>query len=154
MKKSEDRPNILFCLFHFAGMISTRSTCSRLQTGCLIVSPDFKEIFSYGYNGNAQGLPNKCDCDEEGNCGCIHSEVNALIKVRTRSQDLIMISTHSPCLACAKLIINSNIKIIYFRTFFRDREPIKLLLSQGIRVERILFRKSSEPIFSDPLKGN
>lgn len=51
-------------------MMSRRSTCSRLQVGCAITSPDYRYVYGVGYNGNATGLPNQCDCKTPGNCGC------------------------------------------------------------------------------------
>lgn len=53
-----------------AGLLIGRSTCDRLQVGCVIASSDYRKILAWGYNGNASGLPNKCDSDEPGKCGC------------------------------------------------------------------------------------
>ena len=46
----------------------------------MITSTDFRKVLAVGYNGNATGLANSCDRDEAGNCGCLHSEENAVIK--------------------------------------------------------------------------
>jgi deoxycytidylate deaminase len=51
-------------------MMSERSTCARLNVGCVITSVDFRYVYSVGYNGNASGLHNGCESTEPGNCGC------------------------------------------------------------------------------------
>src|SRR6266550_2535309 len=60
--------------------LAKRSTCARLQVGSVITSGDLTQVLGIGYNGNARGLPNRCDGTEPGRCGCIHSEANALVK--------------------------------------------------------------------------
>ena len=62
-----------------AGLLIGRSTCKRLQVGCVIASEDYRKILAMGYNGNASGLPNECDSEEVGKCGCLHAEENAVI---------------------------------------------------------------------------
>ena len=64
----------------FACDLARRSTCSRLQVGCVVVAEDFSRVFGIGYNGNARGFSNTCDRTEPGNCGCLHAEDNALLK--------------------------------------------------------------------------
>lgn len=53
-----------------AQMMAERSTCARLHVGCVITSTDFRYVYGVGYNGNASGLPNGCDSEEPGKCGC------------------------------------------------------------------------------------
>jgi deoxycytidylate deaminase len=50
--------------------LAKRSTCARLQVGSVITTGDLTQVLGIGYNGNAKGLPNRCDSDQPGNCGC------------------------------------------------------------------------------------
>ena len=54
--------------------LAKRSTCARLQVGSVITTGDLTQVLGIGYNGNARGLPNRCDSTEPGSCGCLHSE--------------------------------------------------------------------------------
>lgn len=122
----------------FALAISRRSTCSRLSVGTVITTPDFRKVLSIGYNGNAAGLPNRCDREESGNCGCLHSEENAVINCDApRSTDKIVFVTHLPCPMCAKRIINmGNVCKVIFKNDYRIRDAV--LLFAAVRIP--LFR--------------
>ncbi|MCK5800982.1 MAG: hypothetical protein KAI47_27530, partial [Deltaproteobacteria bacterium] len=72
--KEKQRPTLPQIFGQFARLVATRSTCKRLNVGSVVTNGDFTRVLAIGYNGNARGLPNTCDRDEEGNCGCIHSE--------------------------------------------------------------------------------
>jgi deoxycytidylate deaminase len=50
--------------------LAKRSTCARLQVGTVITTPDLTQVLGIGYNGNARGLPNRCDSTQPGACGC------------------------------------------------------------------------------------
>lgn len=120
-----------------ARTLARRSTCRRLQVGTVITSTDFRKVLAIGYNGNAAGLPNCCDRDEPGNCGCLHSEENAVINCDApRSIEKIVFVTHLPCVQCAKRLINlGNVRKIYYGQDYRVRDSIRLLESVGISVE-------------------
>src|SRR5205823_1745376 len=81
---------------------------ARLQVGTVVTDQLLENVLAIGYNGNARGLPNKCDSAVPGNCGCIHSEVNALVKAPGSARDKVVFVSASPCVMCAKLIINSG----------------------------------------------
>jgi len=130
---TEKRWSLLWYLMDFVDGIKRRSTCSRSKVGALITDETMETIYAYGYNGNARGLSNKCDSEEVGNCGCIHAEVNTLIKPRNRVEHPIMISTHSPCPNCVKVIINAQIKTFIFAQWYRLHKPVALLLDAGIK---------------------
>jgi dCMP deaminase len=85
-----------------------------------------------GYNGNAKGLPNRCDSTVPGSCGCIHSEVNALVKAPGAMRDKVVFLTDGPCVACAKLMINSGVTHVYYRRPYRDPSGLELLESAEI----------------------
>ncbi len=119
----------------WADTAAYRSTCDRLAVGALVFSKDFRRVLGYGYNGNYSGGPDKCDRDEPGNCGCIHAEINALIGC-SKEEDMIMVVTESPCIDCAKCIINAKIKTLYYGREYRNDEGLKLLKSK-IKVIKI-----------------
>lgn len=115
-------------------IVATRSTCLRLSVGAIITDCKMSNILSIGYNGNYAGGPNTCDSLEEGFCGCTHAEINSLVKADNSVSDRIMFVTDSPCKACAKIIINSQIAKVYYRNEYRLTEGINLLKKVGIKV--------------------
>ncbi len=112
--------------------MATRSTCKRLNVGSVVTNGDFTRVLAIGYNGNARGLPNTCDRDEAGNCGCIHSEINALLKLDYTEPEKIMFITDSPCVACSKAIINAGIQHVYYLREYRVSTGLGLLRGAGI----------------------
>src|SRR5207245_5241121 len=82
--------------------LAKRSTCARLQVGSVITTGDLTQVLGIGYNGNAKGLPNRCDSDQAGKCGCLHSEQNALIKAGAQLPGKVMFVSASPCVMCAQ----------------------------------------------------
>jgi dCMP deaminase len=112
--------------------LAKRSTCSRLQVGTVVTDARLENVVAVGYNGNARGLPNRCDSTVPGNCGCIHSEVNALVKAPGGLRDKVVFLTDSPCVMCAKLMINSGVTHVFFRRLYRDPAGVELLSSVGV----------------------
>jgi len=112
--------------------LAKRSTCARLQVGTVITDAALENVVAIGYNGNAKGLPNRCDSDTPGACGCIHSEVNALVKAPGGMRDKVAFVTDSPCVACAKLLINSGVSHVFYRRKYRDPSGVDLLASAGV----------------------
>jgi dCMP deaminase len=123
----------------FAEIVSTRSTCDRLQVGTVITTEDFRKVISIGYNGNASGLPNKCDRETPGACGCLHSEENAVINCDVpREIRKIVFVTHLPCPMCAKRLINlGGVKKVYYKNDYRIHDSLELLETAGIEVEQL-----------------
>lgn len=111
----------------FAQQVATRSTCSRAQVGCVITNLEMTSVLAYGYNGNYRGGPNFCDGTGEGACGCVHAEANALIKSPYDPDRLVLFTTLSPCLACAKLILNAGITHVRYLLEYRDPAGLDLL---------------------------
>jgi dCMP deaminase len=116
--------------------LAKRSTCARLQVGSVITTGDLTQVLGIGYNGNARGLPNSCDSAEPGNCGCIHSEQNALIKAGAQLAGKVMFVSASPCVMCAKMIINANVARVYYREAYRDPAGLNVLRQGGVEVEQ------------------
>ena len=120
--------------------LAKRSTCRRLNVGTVITSTDYRKVLAVGYNGNAAGLPNQCDRNESGNCGCLHSEENAVINCDSpRTTDKHVFVTHLPCVACAKRLINlGGVKKIFYRDEYRSTESLEILKMVGIEITQLV----------------
>jgi dCMP deaminase len=140
-----NRPSFQEIYIDLAHKLAERSTCQRLKVGTVITSTDFRKVLAVGYNGNATGLPNSCDRDEPGQCGCLHSEENAVINCDApRNLEKIVFVTHLPCVQCAKRLINlGHVKMVYYSQDYRIPDSLKLLNSVGILVEH--FHRSKIP---------
>ena len=131
-----NRPSFQKIYLDLAFTLAERSTCKRLRVGTVITSTDFRKVLAVGYNGNATGLHNGCDRDEPGNCGCLHSEENAVINCDApRTIEKVVFVTHLPCVQCAKRLINlGNVKEIYYGQDYRLKDSLQLLAEVGIQV--------------------
>lgn len=130
------RPQFQDIYMDLAFSLARRSTCARLNVGTVITSTDYRKVLAVGYNGNATGLPNGCDRDEAGNCGCLHSEENAVINCDSpRTIEKLAFVTHLPCLACAKRLINlGNVKKLYYAQPYRSVSSLEVFAMVGIEV--------------------
>src|SRR3989339_134420 len=113
---------------------SKNSYCKRRQVGALLVKD--RMIISDGYNGTPAGFENKCE-DEEGKTipYVLHAEANAITKVAksgNSSAGATMYVTTSPCLECAKLIIQAGIVRLVFRNNYRRTDGVDLLTKAGV----------------------
>ncbi len=122
-----------------AGIWAKNSYCKRRQVGALIVKD--KMIISDGYNGTPSGFENQCE-DESGvtKVYVLHAEANAITKVAksgNSSEGATLYVTASPCVECAKLIIQSGIRRVVFRDAYRITDGIDLLKRAGIEIEQI-----------------
>jgi len=127
-----DRIPLYEVYMRMAEDLAKRSTCVRLQVGTVITDALLENVLAIGYNGNAKGLPNRCDSSVPGQCGCIHSEMNALVKAPGAVKDKVVFVTDSPCVMCAKLMINSGITHVFYRRPYRDPSGIELLATAGV----------------------
>ncbi|MBN2341132.1 MAG: hypothetical protein JXX29_19265 [Deltaproteobacteria bacterium] len=136
---TDSRPTFEQVYMNFAEAIAERSSCTRLQVGTVITTPDFRKVLSIGYNGNAAGLKNECDRDEPGNCGCLHSEENAVINCDSpRHVKKVIFVTHLPCVMCAKRIINlGNVVKVIFKNDYRKRDSIDIFNAGNIPLYRM-----------------
>ena len=112
------------------------SYCKRRQVGALIVKD--RMIISDGYNGTPCGFENVCE-DENGVTKpyVLHAEANAITKVAqsgNSSKDATLYVTASPCMECAKLIIQSGIKTVVYLDEYRIMDGVELLKKAGIEV--------------------
>jgi dCMP deaminase len=117
--------------------ISSLSTSSRLKVSCILLRKDFTKIASFGYNGNYFNAPiNDLTGTEEeslepGMDGFIHAEQNVLAKFRENDpENYIVLITHSPCKNCAKLLVNSGFKWIYWLEDYRDTTHLQEIFSR------------------------
>ncbi|KKN88151.1 hypothetical protein LCGC14_0252230 [marine sediment metagenome] len=119
-----------------ARLMARRATCARLKVGCVVADARLTAIYSIGYNGNYRGGPHACDREEPGNCGCLHAEDNALVKLRTEERGLVLFTTISPCTACAKRIVNQgNVETVWYQGRHRDEEAgVAILRAGGVEV--------------------
>ena len=115
------------------------SYCQRRQVGALIVKE--RMIISDGYNGTPSGFENVCE-DEAGLTKpyVLHAEANAITKIArsgNNSDGATLYVTDSPCIECAKLIIQAGIRRVVFSKKYRLTDGIDLLRRAGIQVDYI-----------------
>ena len=115
------------------------SYCKRRQVGALIVKD--RMIISDGYNGTPSGFENVCE-DENGITKpyVLHAEANAISKVAksgNSSEGATLYVTASPCMECAKLIIQAGIKRVVYMDEYRLLDGIELLRRAGIECVRL-----------------
>jgi dCMP deaminase len=115
---------------------SENSYCERRKVGALIVKD--KMIISDGYNGTPSGFENICE-DDSGKTKpyVLHAEANAILKVAKSSNSSAgstLYVTASPCIECAKLIIQSGIKRVVFSDLYHTDDGIKLLERAAIEL--------------------
>ncbi len=116
---------------------SGNSYCQRRQVGALIVKD--KMIISDGYNGTPTGFENVCE--DETNTSkpyVLHAEANAITKIarsHNSSDGSTLYVTASPCIECAKLIIQSGIRRVVYGEQYRLTDGIDLLKRAGIQVD-------------------
>lgn len=122
-----------------ASIWAKNSYCKRRQVGALIVKE--RMIISDGYNGTPSGFENICE-DETGATKpyVLHAEANAISKIAksgNSSDGSTMYVTASPCLECAKLIIQAGIKRVVYKDEYRLTDGIDLLKRAGIEVVKL-----------------
>lgn len=135
------RPSFESIYMRLAVEMSRRSTCRRLQVGCVITSSDYRYVYGIGYNGNATGLRNGCDSETPGNCGCLHAEENAVINC-TASRDSAknVFATNLPCTYCAKRLINmGGVRRVLYLYDYRIRTGLQLLEQVGIEHAQLVL---------------
>ena len=122
-----------------AAVWAKNSYCKRRQVGALLVKD--KMIISDGYNGTPSGFENVCE-DENGVTKpyVLHAEDNAISKVAksgNSSAGATLYITASPCIECAKLIIQAGITRVVYKDEYRLLDGVELLRRAGIEVEKV-----------------
>lgn len=133
-----------------AEVAQKRSTCLRRQVGAVIVKEN--KIMATGYNGAPKGVKH---CGELGCmreklqipsgqrhelCRALHAEQNAIIQVANLGasiENATLYCTHHPCVICAKMIINCNLKRVVIKEGYPDELAKELFDEAGITVEML-----------------
>jgi dCMP deaminase len=131
-----------------ARLVASRSTCLRRQVGAVMVKD--KNILATGYNGTPSGIRH---CSEVGClrqkmnvpsgerhelCRGLHAEQNAIIQAAKHGVNIdgaVLYCTHSPCIICSKMLINSGIKRIVCSDGYPDPLAKAMLDEAGLIVE-------------------
>ena len=163
MTKNEDikndRPSWDEYFIKIAALVSERSTCLRHHVGAIIVKD--KRVLTTGYNGAAAGTK---DCLEIGECiknrlkissggghdvcPAIHAEQNAIIQGAKHGEDIsgsTIYCTHTPCIICARMIVNSGIKKVVTYVDYPDIGGVMDLFKET-GVELVKIERPSETI--------
>lgn len=123
---------------------SKLSYAERAKVGCIIVSSK-GQVVSQGYNGMPGGMDNRCEHEDENgnivtNAEVLHAESNAITKCAkwgSSTEGCTIYTTLSPCVECAKLIIQAGIRRVVYGERYRNTEGIELLGKANIIVEQI-----------------
>lgn len=121
--------------------VAERSTCTRAKVGAVIVRD--KNILATGYNGSPAGLPHctEVGCliyssktpsgEVEDNCfRTIHAEINAIAQAAKNGaviRDADVYVTHTPCIHCLKVLINTGIRRVYYERPYKLHTVSELL---------------------------
>ena len=136
--KQDKKQDLLdYRYLRMARIWAENSYCQRRQVGALVVKN--KMIISDGYNGTPSGFENICE-DEAGITKpyVLHAEANAITKLArsgNNSENSTLYVTASPCIECAKLIIQAGIRRVVYGEKYRLTDGIDLLERAGIEVE-------------------
>lgn len=122
-----------------AAIWAENSYCQRRKVGALVVKE--KMIISDGYNGTPSGFENVCE-DAHGvtHPYVLHAEANAITKLArsgNNSDQATLYATASPCIECAKLIIQAGIRRVVYAEQYRLTDGIDLLRRAGVEVEHL-----------------
>ena len=121
-----------------AGIYGALSSARRAKVGCVIVKDN--RIISIGYNGMPTGWDNCCEENGHTKDEVLHAEANALTKLAksTESGDgAVLFCTHSPCIDCAKLIVQSGITDVYYEQDYRSKDGLIFLTKSGLLIHNV-----------------
>jgi dCMP deaminase len=148
MKREVNRPTADEYFLKIASVVAERSTCRRHHVGAVAVKD--KHILATGYNGAAAGskdcLELGCLRDELGIpsgerheiCRGIHAEQNVIIQASLHGVSLegsTIYCTHTPCVLCAKMLVNAKIKRFVTFGLYNDNTFVDLFKEAGIEIE-------------------
>ena len=120
---------------NIAKEVSKSSHCNNYKVGSIIVKDN--NIIAIGYNGTPTGFDNACEIDGITKTEVLHAESNAIAKCSksmNSSENSTIYSTLAPCLSCAKMIIQSGIKKVFYSEKYRDNNGVELLKKAKIEV--------------------
>ena len=150
-KKPLKRPGWDEYFMRIAQVVALRSNCSRRQVAAVIVKDH--RIISTGYNGTPRGIKNcheggcpRCSSDAPSGtaleeCLCCHGEENAIVQAAYHGisvKDSTLYTTFSPCLLCAKMIINAGIReVVYAERYSIDGTSRRILNEAGVKLRPV-----------------
>ena len=140
MGQQNEKQHLLDCRYlRMAAIWAENSYCVRRKVGAIIVKD--RMIISDGYNGTPTGFENVCaDNDGLTKPYVLHAEANAITKVarsNNSSDGATLYVTASPCMECAKLIIQAGIRRVVFNELYRICDGIDLLRHSGVECVHI-----------------
>jgi dCMP deaminase len=159
MKEKSSRPSADEYFLKIASVVAERSTCLRHHMGAVAVKD--KHILTTGYNGAAAGLKDclelGCLRDEQNIpsgtrteiCRAIHAEQNVIIQAALHGISLegcTIYCTHTPCVLCAKMMVNARVKRVVIFTKYSDDAFKDLFREAGIQLD-ILEKPSAKISF-------
>lgn len=138
--KGDNRLSMNTIFMQIALLFATRSECKGRSVGCVITKDN--RIISCGYNADVVGgkgcFEDGCILDSNGSClRSIHAEQNAIAFCARNgivTDGAVLYTTVSPCISCAKLIVQSGIKTVYYLDEYRIKEGIDYLTYGDIKV--------------------
>lgn len=123
------------------------SYCIRRKVGALVVKDQM--IISDGFNGTPSGFENKCEDDNNITLPYVlHAEANAITKLARSSNNSdgsTLYVTASPCIECAKLIIQAGIRRVVYAEKYRLEDGLDLLRKAGVEVQYLNPDEYDEP---------
>ena len=137
MIQNEDKQELLDKRYmRMAYIWSENSYCKRRKVGALLVKDEM--IISDGYNGTPSGFENICEDDNDKTKPYVlHAEANAITKVarsNNSSNGATLYVTSSPCIECAKLIIQAGIRRVVYSDAYRLSDGVDLLRRANIEL--------------------
>lgn len=121
-----------------AKSFASMSYCERGKVGAIAVKNN--RIIGSAYNGTPSGMPNVCEVDGVTSPITIHAEMNLLIQMAKSTESIEgadIVCTMTPCVNCAKHIIQAGVKNFFYVEKYRDDEGWLLLQQNGINVWKI-----------------
>lgn len=150
MTEKAERPSFIDYFMGITELVATRSTCTRRAVGAVLVKD--KRLLSTGYNGAPTGIRH---CSETGClreqmnvpsgerhelCRGIHAEQNAIIQAAYHGisvKGATLFCTNLPCSICAKMLINSGIKTIYYKEGYADPLSSEMMKEAGLTIIKV-----------------
>jgi len=152
---SKLRPDWDTYFMNIARVVATRSNCLRRHVAAVIVKQ--RRIISTGYNGTPRGVKNcyeggcpRCASTAPsganlGECICSHAEENAITQAAYHGisvKDATLYCTLSPCLLCAKMIINAGItEVVYEDEYQFSAQTRRLLQEAGVKCRKFVRKR-------------
>lgn len=134
--KNKERINWDQYFMSMAILSSVRSSCHRLNVGCVLVKNN--HIISMGYNGFLPGAEHVSIVINNHEQGTVHAEQNAISDAASRGvsvKDSIAYITHFPCINCFKILAASGIKEIKYLEDYKNDNTINKILNTGVYIK-------------------